>query len=322
MNQEDRQELSRLAEISKDEIGINENSVKVNFIIPFLKSFGYKNPEFEHAAQGMRIDILIKSSENKILIEAKGADKSIDDYVGQLKKYCDEKRPILAIITNGEEIRFYSPFWRKPNFNDTLIFSITRQQLSDNSTVDNIERILIKDGNITEHIEDREKAISNIRKDIKSLESKYQNNIAILDSEINNLEKQYEDIRLHIDRKRTELLDIKREKDKEIIQLKKDNLIYLSDPIEFTLPNSPEMLRNIESKKNSKKAKGKPGVIKAIIGALKNGPITKESILKQLINNFPDRPSEGMKKTINIQVPSRLVKEGFKVKNKDDAYWI
>jgi len=142
----DRQELKRLAELSAYDIGDNENSVKYNFIIPFLKSFGYKNLDFEHSAQGMRIDILIKSSGHKILVEAKALVKNLDDYIiSQLKRYCDEKRPILAIITNGEVIRFYSPFWRKADFNETLIYSIIRTQLSDDDTVEKIEHILAKD---------------------------------------------------------------------------------------------------------------------------------------------------------------------------------
>ena len=230
MNQEDIQGLKRLAEMSADDIGCNENSVEVNFIIPFLQSFGYKNPEFEHSAQGMRIDIMIKSSGHKILIEAKGIDKNLDDYiVSQLKRYCDEKRPILAIITNGEEIRFYSPFWRKTDFNDTLIYSLTRQQLSDDDTIERIERILIKDGNITDRVEEREKEISNIKKEIQSLEFAFQNKIESIDSEIKIFEKQYETIRLQIDQKKNELSDLKRDKDGEITDLKKYNLFYIPE---------------------------------------------------------------------------------------------
>src|SRR3990170_1558911 len=132
MIQEHIQELERLAELSADDIGSNENNVKYNFIILFLESFGYnKKLDFEHSAQGNRIDILIdKVSDHNILIEAKSYGKNLDDYIPQLKRYCDEKRPILAIITNGEEIRFHSPFWRKADFNETLIYSIKRHQLS------------------------------------------------------------------------------------------------------------------------------------------------------------------------------------------------
>jgi hypothetical protein len=241
MNQEQKQELKRLAEMSTDDIGGNENNVKYNFIIPFLQSFGYKNLDFEHSAQGMRIDILIKSSGHKVLIEAKGSDKNLDDYIiSQLKRYCDEKRPMLALITNGEEIRFYSPFWRKADFNETLIYSFKRQQLSDNDTIEKIERVLVKDGNIVEHIEEREKEISNIKKDIQSLELSYQNRIAGLDGEIKSLEKQAESIRLQIDQKKTELSNLARDKDEKIKDLKKQNLFYLSEPKLYTPSVSSE----------------------------------------------------------------------------------
>jgi hypothetical protein len=230
MNQEGRQELKRLAEISAEDIGGNENSVKVNFIIPFLQSFGYKNLEFEHSAQGMRIDIMSKFSGHNILVEAKGSDKNLDGYiVSQLKRYCDEKRPILAIITNGEEIRFYSPFWRKTDFNDTLIYSVTRQQLSDDAIIEKIERILIKDGNIVEHVEEREKEISNIKKEIQALEFAFQNKIASIDSEIKIFEKQCETIRSQIDQKKSDLSDLKRNKNEKITDLKKHNLFYISE---------------------------------------------------------------------------------------------
>ena len=226
--------------MSADDIGGNENNVKYNFIIPFLESFGYKKLDFEHSSQGSRIDILIKKiSGHKILIEAKSSDKNLDDYILQIKRYCDEIRPILAIITNGEEIRFYSPFWRKPDFNETLIYSIARQYLSGDDTIDKIERVLgrqfLEDGSIDEHIEEREREMSNIKKEIQSLESSYQNKIASLDGEIKSLEGQSESIRLQIDQKKNDLSDLARDKDEKIKKLKKQNLFYLSEPELSTL---------------------------------------------------------------------------------------
>lgn len=202
-----------MAELSPDDIGDNENSVKYNFIIPFLESFGYKKKlDFEHSAQGNRIDILIdKVSEHKhsILIEAKSYGKNLDNYIlQQLKRYCDEKSPILAIITNGEEIRFYSPFCRKPDFNERLIYSIKRQYLSDDSIIEKIERVLDrpiladKDGIIAKHIEEREREINSIKKEIQSLESAYQDKIAGLDNEAKSLEEQFKSLQLQIEQKK------------------------------------------------------------------------------------------------------------------------
>jgi len=239
MNQEHKQELKRLAELSADDIGGNENSVKVNFIIPFLQSFGYKNLDFEHSAQGMRIDILIKSSGHKILIEAKGSDKNLDDYIiSQLKRYCDEKRPILALITNGEDLRFYSPFWKKADFNETLIYSITRSQLSNDDTIEKIELVLGKDDSIVEHIEEREKEINNIKKEIQSLELHYQEKVSDLDNQIKSLEGQSKSLQLQIEQKKTELSDLERERIEKSEELKKRNLVHLSKP----RPDTPSVL--------------------------------------------------------------------------------
>ena len=54
----------------------------------------------------------------------------------------------------------------------------------------------------------------------------------------------------------------------------------------------------------------KPGVLSTILEVLKKGkPITKEGILAVLVKRFPDRASESMAKTINVQVPNRIAKE-------------
>lgn len=240
MIQEHRQELQRLAEMSTDDIGDNENNVKYNFIIPFLESFGYnKKLDFEHSAQGNRIDILIdKVSDHNILIEAKSYVKNLDDYIPQLKRYCDEKRPVLAIITNGEEIRFYSPFWRKPDFTETLIYSITRYHFSEDATIERIEAILgrqfLEDGSIVEHIEEREKEINNIKKQMQSLDSFYQDKITMLDASMNSLEEQIKSLKSQIDLNKADVSELRREKNQKIEELKKQHLVYLSQPKQDT----------------------------------------------------------------------------------------
>ena len=226
--------------MSSDDIGGNENNVKYNFIIPFLESFGYsKKLDFEHSAQGARIDILIKSSDYKILIEAKSSDRNLEDYLSQLKRYCDELSPILAIITNGEDIRFYSPFWRRSNFDERLIYSITRQDLSDDDTIEKIEQVLSKqfleDGSLVEHIEEREKEISSIKKEIQSLESQYQEKIGNLGSQIKILEEQIKSLEPQIEQKKTDLADLEQEKDEKVKELKEQNLFYLSEPKSYNL---------------------------------------------------------------------------------------
>jgi len=247
MIQEHREELRRLAELSETDIGDNENNVKYNFVIPFLEAFGYnKKLHFEHSAQGNRIDILIdKVSDHNILIEAKSYGRGLDDYISQLKRYCDEKRPIIAIITNGEELRFYSPFWRKPAFTETLIYSIDRRQLSEDSTVERIEAILdkkfLEDGSIVEHIENREKEITNINKQMESLGSHYEEKISKLVSSINSLEEQIKSFQSQIDKNKEDVAELQREKEQKMEDLRKQHLLHLTQPKQTTEKSSQEV---------------------------------------------------------------------------------
>lgn len=82
-------------------------------------------------------------------------------------------------------------------------------------------------------------------------------------------------------------------------------------------------------KKGPQKAGGEkgPGVIGTIIELLQkadeNKPVSKDQILKELSKRFPDRDADGMKKTINIQLPTRIRKDkGFEVLKNENGYWI
>lgn len=59
------------------------------------------------------------------------------------------------------------------------------------------------------------------------------------------------------------------------------------------------------------KAPSAPGVISSILDILKKSPkgVTKDEILAELVILFPERPKDGMFKTIGVQLPSRLSKE-------------
>lgn len=86
--------------------------------------------------------------------------------------------------------------------------------------------------------------------------------------------------------------------------------------------------------KPSKNGRGGPaagnggvGIIASLIewlqAASSGKPISKPQMLEKLEKRFPDRDSEGMKTTINIQVPSRITSDkGFKVKKNEKGYWI
>ncbi|MEK7263914.1 MAG: hypothetical protein AAB071_05325 [Bacteroidota bacterium] len=203
MEQHLKEKLKQLAQKTRSEIGEQENNVKYKFIIPFLESFGYKDFDFEHSAQGNRIDIFIQSnSEHNILVEAKGYDKNLDDYIYQLKKYCDDKGPILAIISSGEEIRFYSPFLPKPDFSDRILFSFKREHLTNEIIVNKIEKILSKENLENELIDDfireRQKEIKEANKEIQSFQNFNQEKIAKITASITNLKEEIKRIEENI----------------------------------------------------------------------------------------------------------------------------
>jgi len=184
------EELTRIAKLSKTEIGENENNVKYKFIIPLLECFGYSTVmDFEHPTQGNRIDIYIggNHSSSGIVVEAKSYNKNLDDYISQLKSYSDDKRPLLAIISNGEEIRFYSYFWRgTPNFSETLLYSIKRVDLNNDDIIRRLEKIFSKEnldaGRLEDNIQERENELRKAKKEIETLVHRFQNNITMTQS--------------------------------------------------------------------------------------------------------------------------------------------
>lgn len=70
------------------------------------------------------------------------------------------------------------------------------------------------------------------------------------------------------------------------------------------------------TKTTKEKGAKKPGVIATIVAQIENAGktgVSKAEILEVLESTFPDRSSESMQKTINVQVPNRIHKERFKV---------
>ena len=76
------------------------------------------------------------------------------------------------------------------------------------------------------------------------------------------------------------------------------------------LTAAKEELRKLIGKKSTE-SKG-PGVIATIFTLVRNSNetgISKADILAKLTQMFPERAAEGMEKTINVQLPSRMSKE-------------
>ena len=76
------------------------------------------------------------------------------------------------------------------------------------------------------------------------------------------------------------------------------------------LTETRQELRKLTGEK--KKVEKGPGVIQTILNLVKSAPktgISKGTILDHLVEQFPDRDSDGMSKTIGVQLPGRMSKE-------------
>jgi len=204
------EELKRLSETNLSNLARNEQTVKYNIVLPFLKAFDYDSLDLEHAAQGSRVDINIG---NKIIVETKSLDKNLDNYLSQLKDYCDTERPFLAVLTNGRTFRFYSPLMRVSNFADTLIYEFKIEDFAIKEVVERIDKILglenFKNQTFLTYIEEREGELSQVKAFIKDFDlKKYE--------DIRNIEEDIQQIRSEIEKCETEI----KLKQQEIDQIK------------------------------------------------------------------------------------------------------
>lgn len=202
MNEENREKLRGIADLSKEEIGRSEEDVKIIFIVPLFEAFGHERLKFEHRWKDAIVEKFDQSCE--IVIETKNYDKDLDADIQQLKMYCDEERPLLGIIANGTQIRIFSPFWRGRKFGETLIYYINREDLKHESIIQTLENILsrnnLESGKVNEFIIEREREIENAEKKIKGIEreseekkEQIQAKIGELSDNVNKLKKQIEE---------------------------------------------------------------------------------------------------------------------------------
>lgn len=95
------------------------------------------------------------------------------------------------------------------------------------------------------------------------------------------------------------------------------------DDLKAQLSEAKDQLRKLSGKKTSE-PKG-PGVISTILDLVTNAPktgVSKDEILAKLVEMFPDRTPEAMKKTINVQLPARMSKErNVKIEKLDTGHF-
>jgi len=122
--------LKLLACLRPEEIGRREEEVKINFVVPLLEALGHSRLRFEHKGK----DIVLREglpAAAAVVVETKRSAEPLDRHVDQLAGYALEERSLLAVLTNGEELRVYAPMWPgAASFADTLLRVVRRDALA------------------------------------------------------------------------------------------------------------------------------------------------------------------------------------------------
>jgi len=133
--------LAKRIELQKGSI-TTEEATKTAFIMPFFQMMGYDvfNPqEFvpEYTAdvgikKGEKVDFAIMENGSPlILIEAKSITAKLEKHDSQLFRYFGTTKAKLAILTNGEEYRFFSDLDEPNKMDTTPYFTLDFANLKD-----------------------------------------------------------------------------------------------------------------------------------------------------------------------------------------------
>lgn len=122
--------LKRLAELSREEVGESEEDVKVNFVVPLLEAMGHSRLRFEHK----RKDILLREGLPRgasVVVETKRYGEPLDRHLAQLDRLALGERCLLALMSNGAEVRVYAPMqtWAR-GIAETEVRRVSREALA------------------------------------------------------------------------------------------------------------------------------------------------------------------------------------------------
>ncbi len=192
--------IEDIASLLDEEIGRTEEDVKVNVIVPWLELLGHTRLKFEHDKN----DILIRHGDFIVVIETKKLGIELSSYTDQLERYVALRRADLAILTNGQDFLFFSPFWRKKTFRETMILATNREHLADTEISKLISDIMSHDSIANDcakgAIEKRERDVDLVNKEIYG-------QMNIFKSENAQFEKQIADMRKEMDTLTRKVID-------------------------------------------------------------------------------------------------------------------
>jgi len=215
-----KEKLKCIAELTRDDVGRSEENVKQKIIVPLLECFGHNRNQldFEYGTGGKRVDIFIKDLpiDCKVIIDTKNYDEDLSNHLEQIGLYAFHEGAVLALISNGEEIRIYDPFFRGFSFKDSLLYSLKRTKL-----INDLEMKILYNFLSRENLTSRRVKDFIIKREQEIIEAYFK----------------IEEIKDKFEKKKLELLD------------KKEELIKKMDEIQGNIRSITEQITKIDSGK-------------------------------------------------------------------------
>ena len=333
MNDEHKERKKRIADLTREQIGDSEESVKINFIVPLLEALGHNRLDFEYKYK----DIYVRKGLPQfaeLIVETKSYNKDLSQHLQQLERYCQEERPLLGIIANGSEIRIYSYWWKyRASFREHLIYIINRRDLKDERTIQTIENLLsresLKSGDAREYVNQREEEIKLAESKIRSIEEKVKDDEDKLKAKIRAYEEKIDEIRTSISNVHQELISVQNQKREQIAEVRSD--------LGLPEPDVPRQRTTTETRAPKSEGAAKRGKLKnshrktidrRTIELLKEGPKTLEELVEILLKEFPshdvDTVRDTTKRRLSLSPKGYLhLKFGVNIcKTEDGRYYI
>ena len=331
MNKEHKERIKGIADLTREQIGDSEESVKINFIVPLLEALGHNRLDFEY----MYKDIYVRKGLPqfaKLIIETKSYDKDLTQHIQQLERYCHEERPLLGIIANGTEFRIYSYWWRyRASFREHLIFLINKKDLKDERTIQTIDNILsresLKSGDARKYVDQREEEIKLAESEIRNIKEKVKDYEDKFRASIKGFEEKIDEIKTSISNVQQELTSI---------QIKeKGQIADIWSGLGLPEPDVPQRGTTTETRaaKSEYVAEGdkpkirrpKDGNIDSVtLKVLEEGPKTFEPIFEAVVKQFPKRDKDVLRKTTKRRLGAYFRNTyGIEIcKDKNGRYYI
>ncbi len=160
-------------------------------------------------------------------------DRTLTCTFNNLATNSGKELPVLAILTNGRHFRIYSPQWRhRRTFAEKVIYEFELKDLSDIQLLNRLEKILgfsnYESEEFFDHIEQREREIIQVKKEIEDIKTVKSEQVTELQSEINELKEKVLLIKDQIKSKEQIVSDINADKIPEIATKKAETYFPLN----------------------------------------------------------------------------------------------